>query len=94
MIRFTLSPAAQRDMVEIWLYSADNWGIDQADSYVQQIEHDLVAAANGSPLVRPLDRYFRIKSGHHLCVFRKDADEQIVVVRVLHERMDVKTQLR
>lgn len=93
MTRWALSPAAQRDLAEIWLYTADRWGIDQADLYVNQIEHDLTAAANGSPLVRPLDRYFRIRSGHHFCVFRKDEAGCIVVVRMLHERQDVERQL-
>ena len=80
-------------MAEIWFYTADRWGVDQADHYVQQIEHDLTAAANGSPLVRPLDRYWRIKSGHHFCVFRKDTAVRIVVVRVLHQRRDVRKHL-
>lgn len=88
MIRFTFSPAAQRDIAEIWLYTADRWGVDQADIYIQQIEHDLTAAANGSPLVRPLDRNLRIRSGHHFCVFRKNEAGRIVVLRVLHGRMD------
>jgi toxin ParE1/3/4 len=89
VIRFTFSPAAKRDMAEIWFSSADRWGIDQADHYVQQIEHDLTAAANGSPLVRPLDRYWSIKSGNHFCVFRRDMAGQIIVLRVLHERRDM-----
>ena len=80
-------------MAEIWFYTADRWGVDQADHYVQQIEHDLTAAANGSPLVRPLDRYWRIKSGHHFCVFHKDTADRIVVVRVLHQRRDVRRHL-
>ncbi len=88
MTRFRLSPAARRDLAQIWSYSADRWGIDQADRYTRQIEHDLNAAANGSPLVRPLGRHSRIKSGHHVCVFRKE-DGQIIVIRVLHERQDV-----
>jgi toxin ParE1/3/4 len=53
---FTFSPAANRDIADIWLYTADRRGIDQADRYIRQIEHDLTAAASGSPLVRPIDR--------------------------------------
>ena len=89
MTRFTLRPAARRDMMGIWLYTADRWGLDQADHYVSQIEHDLAAAAGGSPLVRPIGRYLRSKSGHHVCVFRRDIANEIIVVRILHERQDV-----
>jgi plasmid stabilization system protein ParE len=34
---YILSPRAQRDMVEIWDYTAENWGDDQAESYVLAI---------------------------------------------------------
>lgn len=93
MTRFTLSPKAQREIMEIWLYTADNWGVDQAERYVLDIERELESAAQGSPLVRRIDNYWRIRSGHHLCVFRTNGDGTIYVVRVLHERMDVKRQL-
>lgn len=31
------SPAAEADIGEIWDYSADRWGPDQADSYTDTI---------------------------------------------------------
>lgn len=76
-------------MTGIWDYTVDCWGEAQAERYVRQIEHDLTAAANGSPLVRPLDKIWRIKSGHHVCIFQRIPDDDIEVIRVLHERMDV-----
>jgi toxin ParE1/3/4 len=93
MTRFTLSPEAERDLAEIWLYTADNWGVDHADRYVEGIRHDLTQADPASPLVRPIDGLWRIKSGHHLCIFRWEGDAAIVVVRMLHERMDVARHL-
>ena len=93
MTRFTLSPEAERDVAEIWLYTADNWGVDQADRYVLGIKDDLARADPKSPLVRPIDGLWRLKSGHHLCIFRRDSDSEIVVVRVLHERVDVARHL-
>jgi toxin ParE1/3/4 len=91
--RIRLSPAARRDIAEIWLYTADRWGADQADRYVRQIELDLMAAADGLPLARALDRYWRMKSGHHVCVFRKLPAARIDVLRILHERMDVPSHI-
>lgn len=80
-------------MMNIWNYTKDRWGTDQAERYARTIEHDLTAAAAGSPLVRQLGHYLRIKSGHHVCVLRRDAAGMIIVVRVLHERMDVEAWL-
>lgn len=93
MTRFTLSPKARQDFVEIWLYTADNWGVEQADQYVLEIKRDLASAKPNSPMVRPIDGLLRMKSGHHLCIFRRDGSGAIHVVRVLHERMDVSRQL-
>jgi len=91
--RFIVSPATKRDLAEIWLYTADRWGVDQAERYVLDIERDLEAAASGSPLVQPIDQFWRIRSGRHLCVFKRQDDGAIYVIRVLHERMDVGRQL-
>jgi toxin ParE1/3/4 len=93
MTRFTLSPEAKRDLAEIWLYTAENWGMDQADQYVLGIRRDLAGAKPNSPLVRPIGKLWRMKSGHHLCIFRKENKGTIFVVRILHERMDVARHL-
>jgi toxin ParE1/3/4 len=34
-----LRPAAQRDVDVIWDFSADEWGLDQADAYVLDIQN-------------------------------------------------------
>lgn len=93
MTRFTLSPEAERDLMEIWLYTADTWGVDQADRYVLGIKEDLARAEPGSPLVRPIDGLWRLKTGHHLCIFNREGSDGIHVVRILHERMDVSRHL-
>ncbi len=80
-------------MAAIWHYTADRWGIEQAERYINQIEHDLSAAAAGSPLLRPFGQYLRISSGRHVCVIRREPDGGLVVVRVLHQSQDVAARL-
>lgn len=93
MTAWFLTPAAKRDLINVWHYTSERWGTVQAEQYVSQIEHDLMAAANGSPLVQPFDDYFRMRSGHHICIFRKRSDG-VAVLRIIHERMDVPNQLK
>ena len=93
MPRWRLTPAARRDLSEIWLYTANRWGVDQADDYILQIEKDLTAAAGGSPLAQAFDELWRIRSGNHLCFYRKTAGPSIEVIRILHERMDIRPKL-
>ncbi len=91
MTRYVLSPAARRDIIDIWLYTADRWGVDQADEYTAQIEEDLRKAASGLRIAQSIDGLSKIRSVHHLCIFSKEDDASIWVVRILHERMDVKS---
>lgn len=44
---FTFSPAAVADIGAIWDYTAETWGIDQADRYVDDIHGACVALAGG-----------------------------------------------
>lgn len=45
MTRCVLRPRAQRDIEEIWDYSAANWGLVQADAYTRQIQRALEGLA-------------------------------------------------
>jgi len=87
---------AEQDLVEIWLYTFNEWGGKQADTYLD----DLAAAFNllaeqplqcrerseFSPAVRILHH------AHHLVVYLV-IEDGVNIVRVLHENMDVDSHL-
>ncbi|WP_342239461.1 type II toxin-antitoxin system RelE/ParE family toxin [Inquilinus sp. OTU3971] len=92
---YQLTPLAEADLEEIWLYTFRNWSMEQADSY----HRDLVAAMEGLAAGRKLGRkvdvcpgYLKYAVGAHIVYFR-EVDAEIVVVRVLHGRMDVRRHL-
>ncbi len=93
MTHYALSPAARRDIADIWLYTADRWGLDQADDYVAQIEEDLRKVATGLRIAQPIDELWKIRSGHHLCIFATEDEGLVWVIRILHQRMDVPRHL-
>ena len=87
---YRLSPRAEIDLEEIWLYTFQNWSLAQADSY----HRDLVAAfeglASGTKRGRDVDvrpDYLKCPVGSHMIYFR-DRGGQIEVIRVLHQRQD------
>lgn len=86
-----LTPRAEADLDEIWNYTADSWGIEQAELYIRDLwlAMEFVAAdprrGKASDDVRP--GYRRYRAGSHL-IFYRVAGEDIEVVRVLHQRMD------
>jgi toxin ParE1/3/4 len=91
MRRYRLSPAAQRDMAEIWLYSAQNWGADRADDYIRALSETMTSIAE-DPLIgascediRP--SYRKRPSGSHT-IFYKQVSTDILIIRVLHQNMD------
>jgi len=38
MLKITKSASAAEDLVDIWTYSFEHWGIDQADAYLDQLD--------------------------------------------------------
>ena len=91
----TFSPAAAADIGAIWDYTAETWGMDQADRYVDDIRDTCVALAGGERVgrrVEVLDGYLKYPIGRHLIFFRQDGPG-IVVIRVLHQSMDVERHL-
>jgi toxin ParE1/3/4 len=97
MTGYTLSPAAQRDLGSIWDYTAARWNVVQADRYILDIRDTCSALASGEQKARSMQDirkgYFKASVGSHFIVFRYDGPD-IIVVRILHQRMDVAARLK
>jgi plasmid stabilization system protein ParE len=50
---YRLSPRAERDLEDIWLYAFENWSVEQADRYQNQIMAAIETLANGSRRAAP-----------------------------------------
>ncbi|RJY08766.1 type II toxin-antitoxin system RelE/ParE family toxin [Aurantiacibacter aquimixticola] len=89
---FRLRSAARRDLSTIWLATAEERGVDQAEDYVRGIEDtiaNLQRFPNRAPSFRTRIGDFRkAASGSHL-IFYMLQDGSIDVVRILHKRMDI-----
>ena len=97
MTEYALSRRAQSDLDEIWDYSAQVWGRDQANRYVEALRDSIkrVAAdpSRGRSMTVGRKSYRRYRSGSHLIFYRK-AKRGIRIVRILHESMDHERHLR
>lgn len=90
MKAIAFSPAAVTDIDEIWDYTADRWGPDQADSYTDAIRDACYALARGTKHGRPaevLPNFQKYLCGSHVVYFLDDPDH-LNVIRVLHQRQD------
>jgi toxin ParE1/3/4 len=97
MPEYVISEKALEDINNIWIYTVENWSVEQADRYynliIDEIEYivDNLDMARDFGKIRKSYRYSIVKS--HLIFFKKDKTNEIEVVRVLHERMDIENRL-
>jgi toxin ParE1/3/4 len=89
--RFVLSPRAETDLDEIWDYTADRWGLDQAVTYTRDIWQRIQAVAARPAMGQECSNirtgYYKISCGSHVLFYRL-TPEGVDVVRILHARMD------
>ncbi|MEO7851470.1 MAG: type II toxin-antitoxin system RelE/ParE family toxin [Rubrivivax sp.] len=91
-----LTPAALRDLEGIWRYTVQQWGTGQAGRYLDALNASfeaLAQAPQSAPTCDPIrPGYRRQKVERHAVYYRVDAGT-VIVVRVLHERMDAPRHL-
>lgn len=96
MDKFRLLPEAEKDLESIWQYTAKNWGANQADYYIDGLV-DIFKLLSENPLTCCERNEFTPSvyihhHAHHLIVFIL-SKAGIDIVRVLHESMDIDSQL-
>lgn len=79
MLELSITPKAESDLVGIWVYTCGEWGIEQADEYLDKLEQGM------KQLIHHPSMGARVE--HH-AVFYRVLEREILVVRVLHEDMD------
>jgi len=95
MKRLSFRPFAQSDIQEIWLYTAKNWSIAQADNYTDDIRNACKKLAGGDlngKKVKLKKTYLQYRVTSHMIYFL-DLGDEIEIVRVLHGGMDAQRHL-
>ena len=96
MSRYVLSPRARADLEEIWDYTAQRWGIDQAEVCIRLLQGAIETLADDPHKGRPCSEvragYRSHSVGSHVLFFRS-IKSVIDIVRILHNRMDFERHL-
>lgn len=88
--RLRVREKAKADLRDIGRYTRQRWGRDQSNRYLGELDacfHRLVSTPSLGRSYAPLPPYWRHRQGSHVVFFRKDPNGDVVIVRVLHERM-------
>jgi toxin ParE1/3/4 len=85
---YRLGPKGTSDLAEIFDYTVDTWGEQQAENYIDELASCFQLLADSPGLGRACDRIFpgirRFELGKHV-IFYKPGRSGIIVARVLHQ---------
>ena len=98
MTNYILTKKAVEDLSEIWEYTFKVWSEKQADKYYFQLLgfcDELAADPNLGKSYAEVDKdIFGFKASHHIIFYTKLKKNQILIVRFLHNRMDLKSRIQ
>lgn len=92
---FRLTPRAEADLEDIFSYTAARWSFVQAEDYHAGFVTAFEKLGSSERSGRAADvpgGYLKYAVGSHL-VFYRVSESGIVIVRILHQRMDVERHL-
>ncbi|HEX5555691.1 MAG TPA: type II toxin-antitoxin system RelE/ParE family toxin [Chitinophagaceae bacterium] len=97
MAKYVLTNKAVDDLTKIWDYTYEVWSENQANKYYKLIIETCEGIAKAPEVGKNYDEIIKeilgFKVGKHIIFYRKRKPKGIEVVRILHERMDLKNRL-
>ncbi|HYD88918.1 MAG TPA: type II toxin-antitoxin system RelE/ParE family toxin [Vitreimonas sp.] len=93
---YRLTAAADTHLQEIWRFTRDRWNAKQANDYLAAIEAALDSAIKTPSLLRPraeLGAGMLARRAQSHVVYGFMEDDILIVVAVLHSRMDPRRHL-
>ncbi|MDW3209405.1 MAG: type II toxin-antitoxin system RelE/ParE family toxin [Reichenbachiella sp.] len=98
MARLVLRQEAINDLTDIWEYTSETWSENQADKYYQAIKSACIDISNKPSLGKTYEEISSKVLGYsinkHIIFYHEASADEIEVVRILHERMDLKRHLK
>ena len=96
-MRYSISEKANQDIEKIWLYTFENWSIEQADRYYNLILDEIEFISENFESGKSADY---IKKGYrssivksHIIFYKKSSRNIVEIIRVLHQKMDIENRI-
>lgn len=97
MAKVILRQEAIDDLNDIWDYTFEKWSENQADKYYATIKFACKGIGEIPEIGKEYSGISRnllgLKSGKHIIFYHLVSEYEIEVIRILHERMDLKNRL-
>ncbi len=96
-MKYLISGKANQDIEKIWLYTFENWSIEQADRYYNLILDEIEFISENVESGKSVDY---IKTGYrasivksHIIFYKKSRKNIVEIIRVLHQKMDIENRI-
>ena len=96
-MRYSISEKANQDIEKIWLYTFENWSLEQADRYYNLILDEIEFISENFESGKSVDY---IKKGYrtsivksHTIFYKKSERNIVEIIRVLHQKMDIENRI-
>lgn len=97
MAKVILRQAAIDDLNAIWNYTFEKWSENQADKYYTTIKLACKGIGESPDIGKEYDGIstdlLGLQSGKHLIFYKMLSKDEIEVIRILHERIDLKHRI-
>ena len=96
-MKYSISEKANQDIEKIWLYTFENWSLEQADRYYNLILDEIEFISENFESGKSVDH---IKKGYrasivksHIIFYKKSRRNIVEIIRVLHQKMDIENRI-
>ena len=97
MAKVILRQEAIDDLNAIWDYTFEQWSEKQADKYYSTLRFACKEIGENPGIGKEYTGIRRnllgLKSGKHIIFYHLISEDEIEVIRILHERMDLKRRI-
>ena len=98
MAKYLLTNKTVEDLTQIWNYTIDKWSESQADNYYQMLLDNFNDIAHnpdfGKKYSEVIEDLLGFRAGRHIIFYKKIDVDKILIIRILHEQMDLKRRIK
>jgi len=97
MAKVILRQEAIDDLNDIWVYTFEEWSEKQADKYYESLEFACLQIGQNPELGKEYEgisnNLLGLRTGKHIIFYQVISEQEIEIIRILHERMDLINRL-
>lgn len=97
MAKYFLTNKAVEDLFVIWNYTYEAWSETQADKYYELLTSSFEEIVRNPKIGKNYDEIERgilgLRVGKHIVFYRIKRSDDIEILRILHQRMDLRSKI-